>query len=76
MLHHSSKDPLHGLTLETLLTRMVAHYGWEEMGRRIQIRCFLFDPTITSSLRFLRKNLWARKQVEALYLEILNPPSA
>lgn len=74
MSHHNSKDPLHGLTLETLLTRMVAHYGWEEMGRRIQIRCFLFDPTITSSLRFLRKNLWARKQVEAMYLEILSPP--
>lgn len=62
-----SKDPLHGLTLETILTRLVDHYGWAEMGRRIRIRCFNFDPGIKSSLHFLRRTPWARQQVEDLY---------
>lgn len=63
-------DPLHGITLETILTELVAHYGWEEMGRTIRIRCFNNDPSIKSSLQFLRKTPWARKKVEALYLRL------
>lgn len=61
-------DPLHGLTLETILTRLVDHYGWDELGRFIDIRCFNLDPSIPSSLKFLRKTPWARKKVEDLYL--------
>lgn len=62
-----SHDPLHGVTLEKLLTELVAAYGWAELGRRIEIRCFNFDPSIKSSLQFLRKTPWARKKVEDLY---------
>ena len=62
------KDPLHGVTLEALLTELVAAYGWKELGGRIDIRCFNFDPSIKSSLQFLRKTPWARKKVEELYL--------
>jgi uncharacterized protein (DUF2132 family) len=68
MIDHPSHDPLHGVTLEMMLTRLVEYYGWEEMGKRINIRCFNFDPSIKSSLRFLRKTPWARTKVEALYL--------
>ncbi len=64
-----SKDPLHGVTLEQLLTELVGHFGWAELGRRIEIRCFLFDPSIKSSLTFLRKNPWARTKVEALWVQ-------
>jgi len=60
-------NPLHGVTLERMLTELVAHYGWDEMGRQINIRCFNNDPSIQSSLKFLRKTPWAREQVEALY---------
>jgi uncharacterized protein (DUF2132 family) len=66
----SSRDPLHGVTLEKLLTELVAHYGWEELGGRIDIRCFNFDPSIQSSLKFLRKTPWARAKVEQLYLRM------
>ncbi len=62
------KDPLHGLTLENILHKLVTHYGWEELGLRIDIRCFNSDPSIKSSLTFLRKTPWARKKVEDLYL--------
>jgi uncharacterized protein (DUF2132 family) len=65
--HAPSNDPLHGVTLEQLLTTLVERYGWEELGRRIDIRCFNFDPSISSSLKFLRKTPWARAKVEALY---------
>jgi uncharacterized protein (DUF2132 family) len=65
-----SKDPLHGVTLERVLTELVAHVGWEDMGRRVAIRCFLFDPSIKSSLTFLRRNPWARAKVEALYVDL------
>ena len=65
-----SRDPLHGVTLEKLLTELVAHDGWEELGRRIDIRCFNFDPSIQSSLKFLRKTPWARAKVEALYVRL------
>ncbi|MDO9138885.1 MAG: VF530 family protein [Methylobacter sp.] len=61
------QNPLHGVTLERMLTELVAHYGWDEMGRQINIRCFNNDPSIQSSLKFLRKTPWARAQVEALY---------
>ena len=64
-------NPLHGKTLEMILTHLVDTYGWEEMGERIQINCFNFDPSIKSSLSFLRKTPWARKKVEELYLESL-----
>jgi uncharacterized protein (DUF2132 family) len=61
-------NPLHGITLEKLLTQLVDHYGWEALGRQIDIRCFNWEPSIKSSLKFLRKNQWARDQVEALFL--------
>lgn len=63
-----SKDPLHGVTLETMLTRLVERLGWEAMGKAVEIRCFTQNPTISSSLKFLRKTPWARKKVEELYL--------
>ena len=66
------KDPLHGVTLEAILTQLVAHYGWAEMGRRIDIRCFNFDPSIKSSLQFLRRTPWARQKVEDLYRHYLH----
>lgn len=61
-------NPLHGLTLEAIVTALAAHYGWEELGQRIQIRCFVLDPSVASSLKFLRKTPWAREKVESLYL--------
>ncbi len=68
-------NPLHGITLEALLTRLVEHYGWDELGREIDIRCFNWEPSIKSSLKFLRKTQWARDQVEALYLHTdFEPP--
>jgi uncharacterized protein (DUF2132 family) len=62
------KDPLHGVTLEMMLTRLVEKYGWEEMSHRIRINCFAKDPSIKSSLTFLRRTPWARKKVETLYV--------
>lgn len=61
-------DPLHGKTLESILTRLVTHFGWEELGGRIRINCFTSNPSINSSLKFLRKTPWARKKVEDLYV--------
>jgi len=63
-----SKDPLHGVTLETIVQALVDHYGWDELGRRIDIRCFNSDPSVSSTLKFLRKTPWARTKVEQLYL--------
>ncbi|EAS45483.1 DUF2132 domain-containing protein [Photobacterium profundum] len=63
-----TNNPLHGITLEKLLTELVEHYGWEELGYRINIRCFNQDPSIKSSLKFLRKTEWARTKVEELYI--------
>jgi uncharacterized protein (DUF2132 family) len=65
-----SADPLHGVTLEKILEVLVEKFGWEELGEIISIRCFTFDPSIKSSLTFLRKTPWARKKVEDLYLSI------
>jgi len=63
-----SANQLHGITLEMILEQLVARYGWEGLGRKIRIRCFTADPSIKSSLTFLRKTPWARKEVEELYL--------
>ena len=63
-----SKDPLHGVTLEMMLNRLVEQYGWEEMGRIISIRCFQKDPSVKSSLKLLRRTPWARKKVEEFYI--------
>ena len=70
MKEHKSNDPLHGVTLEVILNRLVKFCGWEKMGMEIDIRCFNYDPSIKSSLTFLRKNQWARDQVESLYLRM------
>jgi len=69
MTEHLSKDPLHGITLEMMLNRLIETCGWEEMGKIINIRCFQKDPSVRSSLTFLRRTLWARKKVEELYLK-------
>ncbi|ABG57425.1 VF530 family DNA-binding protein [Cytophaga hutchinsonii] len=61
-------NPMHGKTLEMILNELVAEYGWEELGKRITINCFNINPSIKSSLAFLRKTPWARKKVEDLYL--------
>ncbi|UCJ16268.1 VF530 family protein [Pseudomonas sp. MM211] len=66
----TSNDPLHGLTLQAILTDLVEHYGWDGLAQRIDIRCFKSDPSIKSSLTFLRKTPWARERVEALYLKL------
>jgi uncharacterized protein (DUF2132 family) len=70
-MNDQPNNPLHGLTLESILTDLVSHFGWEELGRRIPVRCFQLDPSIKSSLKFLRRTPWARAQVEALYLSEL-----
>jgi uncharacterized protein (DUF2132 family) len=75
MSEHQSKDPLHGVTLEMILIRLVEYYGWEEMGRKINIRCFNFDPSIKSSLQFLRKTPWSRTKVEDQYLKYIRVSS-
>ena len=64
-------NPLHGLTLEAIVTALSNHYGWEELGQRINIKCFTSDPSVASSLKFLRKTPWAREKVEGLYLFML-----
>ena len=71
MNEKQAQDPLHGLTLEHILTLLVADYGWEKLGKYIKIRCFTSNPSIPSSLKFLRKTPWAREKVERLYLASL-----
>jgi len=68
-MQEQPNNKLHGITLETILNELVAKYGWPELGYRIRINCFLEDPSIKSSLKFLRKTPWARKKVEELYLK-------
>jgi uncharacterized protein (DUF2132 family) len=68
MSEKQPNNPLHGLTLEQIVKTLVDHYDWEGLGRRIDIRCFTHDPSLKSSLKFLRKTPWAREKVEALYL--------
>ncbi|MEI8632487.1 VF530 family protein [Vibrio sp. PP-XX7] len=68
MNHDQPNNPLHGLTLEKIVTRLVAHYGWKQLSQHIEINCFKSDPSIKSSLKFLRRTEWAREKVERLYL--------
>lgn len=68
MTQEQPNNPLHGVTLEAILNQLVAHYGWAELGRQIEIRCFNHEPSIASSLKFLRRTPWARERVESLYL--------
>lgn len=68
MASEQPNNPLHGITLQKMLEQLVAHYGWDEMGRVITVRCFTHDPSIKSSLQFLRKTPWARTKVESLFL--------
>lgn len=67
-----TNNPLHGITLENIVLALVYHYGWDGLAQRIPVRCFSNDPSISSSLKFLRKTPWARDKVEALYLSIQN----
>lgn len=64
-----SKDPLHGVTLEMIVNRLVEKLGWAELGQLVRIRCFQFEPSVSSSLKFLRRTPWARAEVERLYVE-------
>lgn len=66
-----SSDPMHGVTLERILNELVEHYGWNAMGQKIEIRCFTSDPSVASSLKFLRRTPWARARVEAMYGDLL-----
>jgi uncharacterized protein (DUF2132 family) len=66
-----SRDPLHGKTLEAIVTELASFYGWEGLGERVPVRCFTSDPSVNSSLKFLRKTPWARTKVESLYLFML-----
>jgi uncharacterized protein (DUF2132 family) len=68
MSEQQINNPLHGITLEQIVNRLVEHYGWDELGTRIEIRCFNEDPSVKSSLKFLRKTPWAREKVEKLYI--------
>ena len=68
------RDPLHGITLEAILNQLVQRHGWSEMARRVPVRCFMFNPTVKSSLTFLRKTPWARKRVEEWFIFELPVP--
>ncbi len=68
MTQEQSKNPLHGKTLEMILSSLVEHIGWEKLSEKVRINCFVNDPSITSSLKFLRKTPWARDKVESLYV--------
>lgn len=68
-------NPLHGIKLKDILESLVEHYGWEKLAKSIDIRCFLFDPTINSSLKFLRRTPWARAKVEEMYINMINKKS-
>jgi uncharacterized protein (DUF2132 family) len=67
MSHEQPKNKLHGITLESIVTQLVEHYGWPELGQLVDIRCFQVDPSVASSLKFLRRTPWARAKVESLY---------
>ena len=68
--HDHSNNPLHGITLEQMLNELVDEWGWVRMGRRVRIACFTSDPSVQSSLKFLRRTPWAREKVEAMYLDL------
>lgn len=71
---NTSNDPLHGITLEMILTQLVEKHGWQELGARVPIKCFTENPSLKSSLKFLRQTPWARKKVEELYLQSASAP--
>ncbi|HSF45777.1 MAG TPA: VF530 family protein [Chitinophagaceae bacterium] len=71
-MQQSSKDPLHGKTLERIVTELVDRLGWEDLGQHVRINCFNSNPSIQSSLKFLRKTPWARKEVEELYVRMMD----
>ncbi|MDA7816572.1 VF530 family protein [Sulfurimonas sp.] len=71
----NKNNPLHGIKLKDILEELVKQYGWEKLAKSIDIRCFLFDPTINSSLKFLRKTPWARTKVEEMYINMINKKS-
>jgi uncharacterized protein (DUF2132 family) len=71
-MEQTSNDPLHGKTLEKIVTELVDYFGWEDLGQHIPINCFISNPSIQSSLKFLRKTPWARKKVEDLYIRMLS----
>ena len=73
-MHDQSHDPLHGITLAKILELLHAYYGWEKLGELVPIRCFQNDPSIKSSLKFLRQTPWARTKVEDLYVKMMNSP--
>ena len=68
--HDHPNNPLHGITLERILNELVDEWGWARMGRRVRIACFTSDPSVQSSLKFLRRTPWAREKVEAMYLDL------
>ncbi|HCT30225.1 MAG TPA: transporter [Bacteroidales bacterium] len=76
MAEHKSNDPLHGKTLEHIVIALEDYYGWGLLGKKVKINCFIKDPSVKSSLKFLRKTPWARKQVEDLYIEMLKETSS
>ncbi|WKA64581.1 VF530 family protein [Pectobacterium aroidearum] len=76
MTAHTSKDPLHGVTLEMQVNALVARFGWVQLGKLVNINCFKNDPSVKSSLKFLRRTHWARAEVEALYLDSLDETSS
>ncbi|OUR63968.1 transporter [Methylophaga sp. 42_25_T18] len=67
-MSEQQNNPLHGFTLEQIINKLVEHYGWEQLGQRVKINCFTLDPSVKSSLKFLRKTPWARKKVEDLFV--------
>lgn len=74
MVQPHSNNPLHGITLAMMVEQLVEHFGWDELSQLIPVRCFIFDPSIKSSLQFLRRTPWARAKVEALYLSFRQEP--
>jgi uncharacterized protein (DUF2132 family) len=74
MVKSQANNPLHNITLEQIVHSLVDHYGWEQLGERVAIRCFTSEPSVKSSLKFLRKTPWAREKVEALYIATQESP--
>jgi len=72
MQQEQPNNKLHGITLETMLSKLADHYGWKELSRLIKINCFSIDPSIKSSLKFLRRTPWARKKIEDLYIDTID----
>lgn len=75
-MNNNPNDPLHGITLEKVVTKLVEFYGWDELGKKVNINCFNYEPSVKSSLKFLRKTYWARLKVEKLYIKTFNQNEA